>query len=106
MRAGERGERIDIQQRVLLQNDVGQPLESWATVARVWASVRHPTGLSAIKANADTSLVQASMRILYRSNLNAGMRAVHGAAVYDIKAVLPFKRDHVDLVCEVINAQS
>lgn len=93
--------RVTLQQRSTSQDALGQPVETWSDVATVWADIRHPSGLSAIKADADVSLVKASIRIRYRAGLDAGMRAVHGTVVYDIQAVLPdeAERLYVDLVC-------
>ncbi|MGB4064250.1 MAG: phage head closure protein [Azonexus sp.] len=101
--AGHLTERINIEQRPTTQDAIGQPVETWSLVAAVWASIRHPSGLSAIKADADVSIVKASIRIRFRAGIDAGMRVVHSATIYDIKAVLPNRAGgYVDLVCEVI----
>lgn len=93
--------RINIEQRSSTTDALGQPLETWTLVAAVWADVRHLSGTAALKAGADTSLVQASIRIRQRSGLNAGLRVVHGSDVYDIRAVLPDgKNEYIDLVCQ------
>lgn len=82
-------------------------VNSWATFATVWASIRHQSGISAIKSGMDSSEVKASIRILRLNNVNAGMRVVHGTTVYDIQAVLPDEKNvHLDLVCVAINAES
>ena len=46
--------------------------------------------------------MRASIRIRRRDDITAAMRVVHGAKVYDIKAVLPDEhgRGFLDLVCE------
>lgn len=99
--AGQLTERINIEQRTTTQDSIGQPVETWSLVSAVWASIRHPSGLSAIKADADVSIVKASIRIRYRAGIDAGMRVVHGLTIYDIKAVLPNRAGgYVDLVCE------
>ena len=50
-------------------------------------------------------MAKVSIRIRYRTDLHAGMRVVHGATVYNIKAALPdFERQvHTDLVCEGVS---
>ncbi|AGW94602.1 hypothetical protein N234_31640 [Ralstonia pickettii DTP0602] len=95
--------RVTIQRRATGQDEIGQPVETWADVSTVWANIRHTSGMEAIKAGADVSIVRASIRIRWRTGIDAGMRVVHGATVYDIKAVLADEvgRKHVDLVCEV-----
>lgn len=102
MQAGRLNRRIVIKQRGTAQDAIGQPVETWTTVATLYAEIKHPAGLTAIKGDADVSIVKASIRIRYRTDIDAGMRAEHGAAIYDIKAVLPDEagRKHVDLVCE------
>ena len=69
----------------------------------MWASIKHLSGLQAIKADATASVVRASIRIRYRLGLDAGMRVLHVGAVYNISAVLPdaARREFTDLVCEL-----
>lgn len=106
--AGSRNRLISIQRRVSGQDEIGQPIETWEEVARPWASVRHVSGVEAIKGGTDASVVRASVRILYRHGIDAGMRVVLGFATYEIKAILPDEQDRagMDLVCEVVNAVS
>lgn len=104
MQAGRLNRRCVIQQPGTVQDELGQPIPGWTDVALVWASIRHLSGVEAIKADAVTSTVKASIRIRWRTGLNAGMRVVHDAQVYSIEAVLPDAggREYVDLVCEVV----
>jgi SPP1 family predicted phage head-tail adaptor len=89
MAAGRLRTRITITQRGTAQDALGQPVATWSTVATVWADIRHPSGVQAVKGDADMSIVKASIRIRRRSDVDAGMRVTAGADVYDIKAVLP-----------------
>lgn len=100
MQAGALNRRITLQQLAAGQDAAGQPVPTWSDVATVWASIRHPAGLQAIKGDADTSLVKASIRIRYRTGLTSGMRVKHGSEFYDIHAILPDAgRVYLDLVC-------
>lgn len=102
--AGKLNQRITLERRDVGRDALGQPVESWVPVATVWADIRFPSGVSAIKGGADVSVVRASLRIRARAGLDAGMRAVQTSARYDIKAVLPTRdRQYIDLVCEVIS---
>lgn len=93
-------QRVTIQQRTTTQDAIGQPVETWATVATVWASVRHLSGIESIKASADVSVVKASIRIRYRTGVDAGMRVVAGSATYDIQSVMTsHDRAFLDLPC-------
>lgn len=105
MRAGQLRNRVTIQQLTEGQDEIGQPVTTWADVASVYADIRHQNGLEAIKGDAPTSIVKASIRIRYRDDVTAGMRVLHGSTAYNITAVLPdaAKKAHVDLACEVGN---
>ena len=104
MSAGQLRHRVEVQSPVTTQDDVGQPSTSWTTSGYLWANVRHLTGLSAIKAGADTSASKVSIRLRH-GTFNAGQRVVYGDEVFSIEAVLPDRRrQYVDLVCAVINA--
>ena len=97
--------RFLIEEQSTTQDAAGQPVNTWTEVATVWADIRNKNGLEAIKADAPTSTVTASVRIRYRTDINAGMRGTYDGAVYNILAVLPDleKKRHTDLVCEVVS---
>lgn len=105
MQAGSLRDRIEIQRHTQAKDEWGTLIpgsEAWVsiTLKPIAADVKHPSGLGSIKADAEVSIVRASMRIRRRTDVDAGMRVLYGAAVYDIKAVLPGStREYVDLVC-------
>jgi SPP1 family predicted phage head-tail adaptor len=104
MRAGQLNNRVTLRQPVTAQDAVGQSYLTWTDLATVWANVKHLSGVSSIQGDADISTVKASIRIRYRAGLNAGMRAVVGTNVYDIKAVLMDMegKEYTDLVCQLV----
>lgn len=102
--AGTLRHRINIEQRASGADALGQPVDTWEVVAEVWANIKHQSGLSAIKAGADTSIVQVSIRIRHRVGIDAGMRVTHAGDTYDIRAVLPDgKKQYLDLVCQKVS---
>lgn len=105
MDPGTLNRRVTLQHRVQDVDGIGQPIDLWEDVAKPWANIRHLNGTEAIKAGAAASIVKASIRIRYRLGIDAGMRVLHKAVVYEIKAVMldEIKRQHVDLVCEVVS---
>jgi SPP1 family predicted phage head-tail adaptor len=105
MRSESLNSRVMIQRPDTTQDAAGQPIDDWVDVAPAWASIRHPSGLSAIKADASVSIVKASIRIRYRTGLDASMRVKHKATLYDIKAILPDEagKEYLDLVCETVS---
>lgn len=103
MRAGPLRNLVTIQRPATGQDDIGQPVTTWTDVATVWANIAHKSGLETIKADAPVSEVQASIRIRYRTDIDAGMRVTFGSTHYDIRAVMPDStgREFTDLVCIV-----
>jgi len=105
MQAGRLNRRCVLQTPGTAQDELGQPIPGWTDVATVWADIRMKSGLESIKAGAVVSTVQASVRIRYRTGVNAGMRLTHNLVNYSIVAVQPDVggREYVDLVCEVVS---
>lgn len=105
MQAGRLNRRCVLQAPGTATDPLGQPIPGWTDVATVWGDIRMKSGLESIKAGAPVSVVPASIRIRYRSGVNAGMRVVHNLVAYEIKAVMPDAsgRVYLDLACEVVN---
>lgn len=103
MQAGRLNRRCVLQTPGTATDEIGQPIPGWTDVATVWADIRMRSGLESIKAGAPVSVVAASIRIRYRSDVNAGMRVMHNLVAYEIKAVMPdvSGREFLDLACEV-----
>lgn len=103
MKAGKLNRRIRIERPGTVPDALGQPIPGWSLVAEVWANIRHLNGIETLKADQPKSVVKASIRIRYRTDIDASMRVVYGSAVYDIQAVLPDEedRDRLDLACEI-----
>jgi SPP1 family predicted phage head-tail adaptor len=102
--AGTLKTRATIQQRGTAADALGQPVELWTTVAVVWANVRYPSGLAAVKADADLSVVKASIRLRYQAGIDAGMRVSAEGQLFNIIAVLHNRPDgYIDLVCERVS---
>lgn len=103
VRAGQLRHYITIQKPGSGVDSWGQPLDAWVDHASVWAYIRHLSGSESIKADVPTSIVKASIRIRWRTDVDAGMRVAHGATVYEIEAILPgATREYVDLVAKVV----
>lgn len=94
--------RVTIRQRSGAADAAGQPSRTFVDLATVWADVRHPSGLEALRGEAPVSIVRASMRVRLRADVTPAMQAVCAGTVYDIKAVLPDRQDRrfMHLVCE------
>lgn len=103
MSAGKFNRQGMLQQPSTATDDLGQPVAGWVDAGLAWAHVLTQNGAAAIKAEAKTSSVQASVRLRYREDVRPGWRFVYQATVYSVKAVAPDleRKRHVDLVCEV-----
>ena len=104
MRAGDLRHLVTIQKPGGGVNDWGEPIPGdWQDVAQLWGDLRHLSGMASIKADADTSIVRASLRLRWRDDLDAGMRVLYDGNAYDIEAVLPGPTsEHVDLTLKLV----
>lgn len=104
MDAGKMNCLVQIQRQSTTRDAGGQKTGAWDLFTSVWANIRHQSGEQSIQAEAEVSVVRASIRIRWRTDVTAAMRVQHGAAVYEIRAVLPDQatRRWVDLVCEQV----
>lgn len=101
---GRLNRRVSIMVPSIATDAIGQPLGTWTELRKAWADIRHPRGLEAIAADKVASEVQASIRLRYCTDVDAGMRLVHGGTTYHVDAVLPDEtgRQWVDLACKVV----
>jgi SPP1 family predicted phage head-tail adaptor len=97
--AGELRHRITLQSPMTGQNDYGEHLTGWTDVAVVWASVVDVSGREFLAAAATQNAVQTKITIRHRDGVVAAMRVRHGAAVYNIEAVLGQDRRELLLMC-------
>jgi SPP1 family predicted phage head-tail adaptor len=105
LKAGSLSRKVTIKQLTAGQDAIGQPTNTWQDFASEWANIRHPTGAESIQADAEASIVKASIRMRKRTDITAAMRVYLGTTIYEIKAVLPdeVKRDRMDLSCERVS---
>lgn len=95
---------VVIEQRTPGQDAEGQPLNTWQTVATVWANFKAPTGTASaerIGGDREMSTTTYSVRIRYRTDITAAMRVTADGVVYLINQVIPdvARREYTDLVC-------
>jgi SPP1 family predicted phage head-tail adaptor len=110
MRAGQLDCLVSIRAHDGTQGTDGQPSVDPADFVEIadgecWADIFHPNGKESMRAGKDTSVVEASIRVRYRTDVTASMRVVHESDTYEVKAVLPDKssRKYTDLVCELLS---
>ena len=104
MKAGSLRNLILLQTRDGGTDAAGQPVQTWTTLATVWADIRGANGMATIKAPLDgVEINWYSFRIRYRIDVDAAKRVVFNGQNFDVKQV---RHDHAgkewtDLVCEV-----
>lgn len=109
IQAGKLRHKVTIQTPTETQDEYGQPVQTWATFAEVFASVEPIRGREFFAAQQIQSDVTTRIRIRYLSGVTTKMRVVHTtdhsspATVeeYDIEAVIHVeeKRREMHLMC-------
>lgn len=107
MHAGKLRHRVTLQRNEQTQDPKkGAMLDHWVDVSPLWASVEPLSVRDFIAAHAVQSAVSHRLTIRYRPGVQAGMRVLHGAAMYRVLGVLPDKgsgREYLTLPCEELS---
>lgn len=102
--------RVDIEERTDTLDSDGRQVEGWTSILTseergplLPAEIVPLSGREFVAAQAVQAGVTTRITIRWRAGVTAAMRVVHGADVYNIKAVLPDPtlRRHLSLMCEV-----
>lgn len=80
--------RLKIEKKTVTQDTLGDRVESWETVATVWARIEDLRGREFFEAERVASEVTTRIRIRYRGDIDTTMRCLWEDKVYDIQAVL------------------
>ena len=88
IRAGELTHRLEIQQATETQNDHGETVETWATVAERWGSVEPLSGRELMEAQQVRPEITHRVRLRYYEGLTSSHRFKHGTRVYHIQSLL------------------
>jgi SPP1 family predicted phage head-tail adaptor len=103
MQAGNLRHRIAIQTNTPTQDSYGQPVESWATVATVWAAVDMLTGRELYTAQQAQSEVNVRMTIR-RRDVDAKQRVSWDSRTFDVESVIhdPTNNRMTQLLCREV----
>jgi SPP1 family predicted phage head-tail adaptor len=103
VRAGPLRHRVRLQAPVVAVSGAdGEPVvERWDDVATVWAAIEPASGREWLASLEFRPQLTTRIRIRWRSDVTSAMRALHGATVYAIEAVLPgyAGRSELQLMC-------
>lgn len=100
MNAGELNRRITIQESGTARDAAGGVLSVWTDVCDVWASITDISGREYLSADARQNDVQTKIKIRYNASIKPKMRAVYGADMYNIEAVLGQDKRSQLLMCK------
>jgi SPP1 family predicted phage head-tail adaptor len=102
MQAGRLRHRVAIERPVSTRDDFGGVVESWQTVATVWAEIHPLSGREFLAAQSTQAGVTTRITIRHLPGVTAAMRVNHDGTLYNIRAVLPDPTlvRHIALMCE------
>ena len=92
MRAGRLDRIILIQRKTTSADSFGEPIETWATVATVWAEMVPVRGQERYAAMQQIAEIDTVFRIRYRAGITPLDRISYNSRLYDIKHVLEIGR--------------
>ena len=99
--AGRLDRRVIIQNLILTPNAYGEPIESWATFATVWAEVRDLRGREFFSAQQVNAEVETIFRIRWLAGVLATMRISYDSKAYDILGIAEIGRhDGLELMAK------
>lgn len=100
--AGRYDRQITIQQATVAQDTFGEPDETWATLAVVWAQVIPKTGREYFKADQRISEADTIFRIRYRSDITSKMRISYNNQFYNINGMAELGRQEaLEIIAQV-----
>lgn len=84
LNAGALDQRVTLQRRTVGRDDRGQALETWATVATLWASVKPRRGRDFLAAAQDQATFDCTVWLRYRADILATDRLLWKGQPLDI----------------------
>lgn len=106
MRIGHLRNPVEIQAAIAGRDSYGQPLNTYGTVAMVWAAVEPLTGDEPVIAEQQVSGVTHRVRVRWREDIPVVGRVLHRGRQLEIKAVLDVmeRRREAHLLCVELQA--
>ena len=105
MKAGDLDQRVTVERYTSTQDELGQPIESWAPLFTCWAAVEPLTGREYLAAQAAVSEVTAKIRMRFRPWMTAQDRVIHNGITYGIQSVIDVRSEHreLHLMCKALS---
>lgn len=88
MNPGKLNRRIVLQSRSYSKDATGAGVETWATLATVWAELLTQSQRESLVADADRNTDDSTFRIRWRSGLTSeGLRVSYGGRYYNVTGI-------------------
>jgi len=101
VRAGQLDQRVTVERYTSTEDELGQPIQSWAPLFTCWAAVEPLVGREYLAAQAAVSEVTARIRMRFRPWMTSQDRVIHGGTVYQIESVIDVRSANRELVLMV-----
>lgn len=98
MKAGQLDQRVTVERFTSTEDELGQPIETWAPLFTCWAAVEPLTGREYLAAAALVSEVTARIRMRFRPWMTAQDRVVHNGTTYGIESMVDLRSGNRELV--------
>lgn len=106
MRAGNLDRQLTIQSATTTQDASGQEIETWATVATVWAARKDVRGSERFAAEQEIATRAATYRIRWITGVNEKMRVVDAGTTYGIVGIADdYRQGWMELSVEAVNPE-
>lgn len=105
MKAGQLDQRVTVERFTSTEDELGQPIETWAPLFTCWAAVEPLTGREYLAAQAAVSEVTARIRMRFRPWMTAQDRVIHEGTVYQIQSVIDVRSENreLHLMCKALS---
>lgn len=90
--AGKLNRQITLERRSMAQDATGSPIETWNTLATVWAEKVDMRGSERYTAAQTVAQLDTKFRIRYRHGLTPIDRITYDGRVYDVGGILEIGR--------------
>ncbi|MBS0506844.1 MAG: phage head closure protein [Proteobacteria bacterium] len=101
MKAGDLDQRVTVERYTSTEDELGQPIQSWAPLFTCWAAVEPLTGREYLAAQAAQSEVTARVTMRYRPGITAQDRVIHDGTTYNIVSVIDVRSERKELILMV-----
>ncbi len=101
VQAGKLRQQVTIQQLVTAPDGLGGTTTTWQAFATRWAAIEPLTGREYFDSQQTTSKVSTRIRLRYLAGVKPAMRALYGARIYSIEAMINVeeKNRELQLLC-------